>query len=634
MCGIAGFSRAVQEQGDTREDTLASMGAALTHRGPDDQGFWLHPDHNLGLVHRRLSIQDLSPLGRQPMESPSGRYVLVFNGEIYNFKRIRVELTKQGFSFNGGSDTEVILAAFDAWGVKASLTEFTGMFAMAVVDREYDQMWLIRDRLGEKPLYIYHQSGNLVFGSELKALMVCPLFERDIDTNALALLLKHNYIPGPFSIFKHTTKLPPGHYALFDLADMKRKPELSSYWTPSLDWDLSFTRDSLHEQLEPLLMEVIGDQMISDAPLGAFLSGGIDSSTIVALMQSQAQRPVKTFSVGFDIPGFNEAEHAKAVADHLGTEHTEYYVQPEDALSIIPDLPCLYDEPFADSSQIPTFIVSRMTRQAVTVALSGDGGDELFAGYERYTQYQRAYSARRSGCARKLLKNMPPHLSAFLAGMAPRQRGLSSALLREKVARYQDAYESDTPLDFYRGQVSYWLNPSVILPGVEEPRYALHCLQNRSDEISSYQWADINTYLPDDILVKVDRAAMANGLETRVPLLDHRLVELALRVPTKLNFNEGLAKWPLRRILYQHVPRSMIERPKQGFAIPKAQWLRHELKDWAESLLSNEALEATGYFNQRLVRDAWEAHKSAKHDYSFHLWSILMFQAWHREYMV
>jgi len=487
--------------------------------------------------------------------------------------------------------------------------------------------------MGEKPLYYYHSAGKLVFGSELKALMACPFFERKVNPHALALLLKHNYIPGPVSIFQDTLKLPPAHYALFDLSDMSRTPQLHSYWQPSVDWDLSMTGDSLHEQLEPLLREVIGDQMISDAPLGAFLSGGIDSSTIVALMQSQAQRPVKTFSVGFDIPGFNEAEHAKAVASHLGTEHTEYYVQPEDALSIIPDLPRLYDEPFADSSQIPTFIVSRMTRQAVTVALSGDGGDELFAGYERYTQYQRAYRNRRSGVARKLLSQLPAQLSARLAGAVPSQRGLAHSLLLEKVRRYQSAYNSGTPLDYYRGQVSYWLNPSVLLPGIEEARYALHDLSNRADEISTYQWADINTYLPDDILVKVDRAAMANSLETRVPLLDHRLVELALRVPTELNFHEGLAKWPLRRILYQHVPRAMMERPKQGFAIPKAQWLRHELKDWAESLLSNEALSETGYFNQRLVRDAWEAHKNSKHDYSFHLWSVLMFQAWHREYL-
>jgi len=634
MCGVAGYAIGKLEVGSPMDAVLAAMGAALTHRGPDDQGAWVHPRMPLGLVHRRLAIQDLSPLGNQPMISPSGRYILAFNGEIYNFRRLRAQLEDEGFSFDGGSDTEVILAAFDAWGVKAALARFNGMFAMALVDSESEQLWLIRDRLGEKPLYLYHNADSLVFGSELKALMACPVFERKVDPSALALLLKHNYIPGPSSIFQNTIKLPPAHYARFELGDISRAPELRRYWSPSLDWDLSMTRDSLHQRLEPLLKEVIADQMISDAPLGAFLSGGIDSSTIVALMQSQAAQSVKTFSVGFDIPGFNEAEHAKAVAEHLGTDHTEYYVQPQDALSIIPDLPRLYDEPFADSSQIPTFIVSRMTRQAVTVALSGDGGDELFAGYERYSQYQRAYEQRRSGLVRKLLSRLPMSLSAQLAGVAmPGQRGLSAALLREKVRRYRAAYASKDPLAFYSGQVAYWLDPSVVLPGVEEAAYALHNLGNRADAISSYQWADINTYLPDDILVKVDRAAMANSLETRVPLLDHRLVELALQVPTELNFHEGLAKWPLRRILYQHVPRELVERPKQGFAIPKAHWLRHELRDWAESLLSEQALAATGYFNIPLVRAAWRAHQKSGQDYSFHLWSVLMFQAWHREYL-
>jgi len=634
MCGLAGYADSSRQQDSERQQTLERMGASLTHRGPDDQGIWLYPKGNLGLVHRRLAIQDLSPQGAQPMVSPSGRYVIAFNGEVYNFKALRSELTDSGYTFNGGSDTEVILAAFDAWGLDESLKRFNGMFAMALVDRKSNDLWLIRDRLGEKPLYYFHRNGSLVFGSELKALMACPVFERKVEPRALALLLKHNYIPGPRCIFQNTLKLPPAHTAQFDLSDLARPPKLHRYWKPALDWDLTLTADGLHDRLEPLLNEVIADQMISDAPLGAFLSGGVDSSTIVALMQSQATQPVRTFSVGFDIPGFNEAEHAKAVAEHLGTEHTEYYVQPQDALSIIPDLPKLYDEPFADSSQIPTFIVSRMTRQAVTVALSGDGGDELFAGYERYTQYKAAYEKRRSGLSRKLLTQLPISLSARLAGLSmPSQKGLPLRLLQEKVRRYRAAYKSSTPLDFYRGQVAYWLDPSVVLPGVEEASYALHSLESRSDAISTYQWADINTYLPDDILVKVDRAAMANSLETRVPLLDHRLVELALQVPTALNFHEGFAKWPLRRILYQHVPRDLIERPKQGFAIPKAQWLRHELREWAESLLSEEALSATGYFNQRMVRDAWHAHLTSEHDYSFHLWSVLMFQAWHREYM-
>ena len=634
MCGYAGLALTQAAWAHTEQDLLARMGTAIHARGPDAQGVWRSDDLRVGLVHQRLAIQDLSPLGEQPMASPSGRFMIAFNGEVYNFKRLRAELTGLGYSFRGGSDTEVMLAAFEAWGVEAALAKFTGMFSIALVDHQEKQLWLIRDRMGEKPLYYFQNQHGLIFGSELKALMACQFFEKNIEPGAIALLMKHNYVPSPWTIFKDTFKLEPAHFLRFALDDLSALPIKKCYWSPDLSWDKTLTAPQVNEQLNHLLKDTINDQMISDAPLGAFLSGGIDSSTIVALMQEQSSRPIKTFSVGFNVPGFNEAEHAKAVAQHLGTDHTEYYVEPKDALAIIPMIPRIYDEPFADSSQIPTYIVSRMTREKVTVALSGDGGDELFAGYSRYATYANAFAKRRSGFNTKAMNWLNPASAAALTKLLKaNQRNLADALVVEKVQRYKAAYEAENARDFYRNHVGYWLNPELQVNGAKRLDYSLDMVDLREDATASFQWCDINSYLPDDILVKVDRAAMANSLETRVPLLDHRIVEFSLRVPTSINVVNGVTKKPLRDILYQRVPQSLVDRPKQGFAVPVANWLRGELKDWANDLLSEASLAEHGLFNTQLIRQKWTAHLHTEHDYSFHLWSILMFQAWYRHYI-
>ncbi len=635
MCGYAGIVLGPNSGGQLlNHDILKVMGDSIRLRGPDDQGIWLDAGLGIGLVHQRLAIQDLSPLGAQPMHSSSERYTIAFNGEIYNFKQLKNRLIALGFQFKGGSDTEVVLAAFEAWGVDAALADFIGMFSIALVDHHEKQLWLIRDRMGEKPLYYYHADGVLLFASELKPLIQHPGFKKEIEVGAVALLMRHNYIPAPWSIFKNTFKLEPAHYLRFNLLDITAEPVKKRYWNPSLGWDYTLNPQAVHEKLEPLLSQIINDQMISDAPLGAFLSGGIDSSTIVSLMQRQSSRPVKTFSVGFNVPGFNEAEHAKAVARHLGTDHHEFYVEPADALDIIPGLPDIYDEPFADSSQIPTFIVSRMTRQQVTVALSGDGGDELFAGYSRYAAYERSFNARKQGVANQLMNRLPAGLVTHITRFAKsNQRELPLALVLEKVRRYNAGFNAENACEYYQNQIGYWLNPEEQLKSASRLTYALDRMPLREDPTSTFQWCDINSYLPDDILVKVDRAAMANSLETRVPLLDHRLVELSLKIPTNINVVNGITKQPLRNILYQYVPRELVDRPKQGFAVPVAHWLKHELRDWAEDLLSEKSLADTGIFDSGLIRQKWHAHLTTSHDYSFHLWSVLMFQSWYRKYI-
>lgn len=632
MCGYAGMALSEKSRETLSVPLLQHMGNSIHARGPDDQGVWISAELGVGLVHQRLAIQDLSPLGAQPMQSASGRYTMAFNGEIYNFKRLKARLGN--VHFKGGSDTEVMLAAFEAWGVDDALTNFVGMFSIALIDHHEQRLWLIRDRMGEKPLYYYQGNGNLLFASELKPLMACPLFNKTIEPGAVALLMKHNYIPAPWSIFKNTYKLEPAHYLCFNLRDLHQPPLKKRYWNPDLNWDISLNEASLHEQLTPLLQDIIADQMISDAPLGAFLSGGIDSSTIVSLMQKQSRNPIKTFSVGFNVPGFNEAEHAKAVARHLGTDHHEFYVEPTDALDIIARLPEIYDEPFADSSQIPTYIVSRMTREHVTVALSGDGGDELFAGYSRYAAYARNFAQRKDGLSNRLMNLLPASVSAHMTKLVKaNQRGLPFDLVLEKVQRYKAAYHAKDARDFYQHQVGYWLNPEQQLLGASRLPYALDAMPLRADATATFQWCDINSYLPDDILVKVDRAAMANSLETRVPLLDHRLVELSLKIPTGVNVKAGVTKQPLRKILYENVPSELVDRPKQGFAVPVGYWLKHELRDWAEDLLSEKSLAESGVFNGPLIRQKWFAHLTTEHDYSFHLWSVLMFQSWYRAYM-
>lgn len=639
MCGFAGFFSGQRSTSDGSTN-LTAMGLSLTHRGPDAQGLWQGGSLGVGLVHRRLAIQDLSPAGAQPMVSASGRFVVAFNGEIYNFRQLRTQLASEGYRFRGHSDTEVMLAAFEAWGVRQSLTRFVGMFAFALVDQVSRQLVLARDRMGEKPLYYGWQNATLLFGSELKALRAHPAWQGQINRQALPLLLRHNAIPAPHSVFQGVCKLMPASLISFDLehAGPGQLPAPEYYWQPEQALDparrYSKGRAAASAELEGLLSGVIADQMVSDVPLGAFLSGGIDSSTVVALMQQQACQPVRSFSIGFDEPGFNEAEHAKAVAAHLGTHHTELYVSAKEALQVIPELPVIYDEPFADSSQIPTFLVSQMTREHVTVALSGDGGDELFCGYTRYPGTVAAWQKRHGAKsrARRWLSSLPPRLSAPLIRHAvPSQRHRSTGAVAVRLGNEKAVAGAGSLSAFYRQKVSYWPDTAQALVYGAEPDYALTGTlpeQLANDPLKTLMWRDLHWYLPDDILTKVDRAAMACSLETRIPMLDHRIVEFALSLPTSLNMQTGAGKQVLRDVLFRHVPRQLVERPKQGFAVPLGAWLRRELRDWAEHLLQPSRLQAQGFLHSATVRWFWSEHLSGREDYSFELWGILMFQAW------
>lgn len=638
MCGIAGF---IDWQARTSADRLnklaQNMGDSLRHRGPDDGGIWSDAAAGIGLAQRRLSIVDLSPMGHQPMISATGRFVMVYNGEVYNFIEMRRELEAQGHTFRGHSDTEIILEACEHWGIEITIKRLIGMFAIALWDRESRQMWLIRDRLGIKPLYWGQFSNTLIFGSELKALLEHPDCGTEIDRNALTAFMRHNYVPAPHSIYKGIRKLRQGHILRLAAGQPPREEPF---------WDLrevvrngQATRlDSLSDteatdQLETLLRDAIGRRMIADVPLGAFLSGGVDSSTVVALMQAQSTRPVKTFSIGFNEPGFNEAEHAKQVARHLGTDHTELYVEPQHALDVIPDLPRWFDEPFADSSQIPTFLVSQMTRRHVTVALSGDGGDELFAGYTRYHLAQTLWrSIGRMprpvrGAAARTLRSLSPMAWDTLLQVVPRLRSMQAG---DKIWKLAAVLEQNGD-QIYKRLISHWEDPaSVVLGGHEPPSLlddpAVPVLV--PNFLERMQYLDTATYLPDDILVKVDRASMAVALEARVPLIDHRVVEFAWRLPQRFKLRDGQSKWLLRQVLYRHVPRHLIERPKMGFGVPIDRWLRGPLRDWAEALLSVDRLKRDGLFDPTQVRQKWVEHLSGRRNWQYLLWDVLMAQAW------
>lgn len=637
MCGFCGFWSLTRPE-NVSSDTLVSMASAIHHRGPDAEGCWQDNELGLTLVHRRLAIQDLSPEGAQPMASSTGRYMIAFNGEIYNFESLRSELVTLGIKFRGHSDTEVMLSAFEYWGISGSLDRFAGMFAFALVDRLKRKLYLVRDRMGEKPLYFGWQGDTLLFGSELKPLTYHPSWQGKINRDALPLLLRHNLIPAPHCIYLGIRKLQAASIVTFDLdatesgawPEPKRYWKLEDHFAESPNW----TFGSASQQLEELLTKVVGEQMVSDVPLGAFLSGGIDSSTVVALMQRQATQPVRTFSIGFREEGFNEAEHAAAVASHLGTEHTEFYATEQDALEVIPQLAQIYDEPFADSSQIPTYLVSRITREQVTVALSGDGGDELFCGYTRYPSTLSAWQNRTNLKTRlkSSLSKLPAGpTSRLIRALVHSQKHRSLAAIRQRLDSLGALANTDSLSEFYRQRVSLWSFPEKALVKGDEPPYALTTSlppQVPEESFKTLMWRDLTWYLPDDILVKVDRAAMACSLETRVPLLDHRIVEFALRLPTSLNMDNGVGKQLLRSVLHRHVPRELIDRPKQGFAVPIAAWLRGALRDWAEELLQPVKLKEEGYWNVDMVRWIWREHLSQREDYSFQLWGILIFQDW------
>lgn len=608
---------------------VGRMAQTLVHRGPDDAGVWSDAACGVALGHRRLSVLDLSEHGHQPMLSPCGRFCLVYNGEIYNHVGLRRELESHGHRFRGRCDTEVLLAALCQWELPEALRRLVGMFAFAVWDRQKRVLTLARDRIGIKPLYYGWQNGCFLFGSELKSLKAHPKFRGEIDRNALALFLRHNYIPAPHSIYQGIRKLPPG--TLLSVSAKAGPGEVE----PQAWWDM---RSAVEEgqshpfrgspedavaELDRLLREAVAMEMEADVPLGAFLSGGIDSSTVVAMMQTQSSRPVKTFTIAFEEAGYNEGAYARAVAEHLGTEHTELEVTAAEAREQIPRLSVPYDEPFADSSQIPTLVLAKLTRQHVTVCLSGDGGDELFCGYDRYF-YLRDFW-RRIGWCPAGLRSAGARIAQALAAVKP-----SSAPAR-KLRTLAEFLSTASAGEFYVRFNTHWRDPAEVVLGGDPAETLLTSpaqWARAQSLLEKMMYLDAVTYLPDDLLVKVDRASMAVGLEARVPLLDHRVVEFAWTIPMSLKVREGQTKWLLRRVLERYVPRRLIDRPKMGFAVPLDAWLRGPLRPWTEDLLDERRLRREGFFRPEPIRRKWEEHLSGRFNWQYLLWDVLMFQTW------
>jgi asparagine synthase (glutamine-hydrolysing) len=627
MCGIAGF---IDLSRGTPADELAARAAAmadcLRHRGPDDAGTWVAPQHGVALGHRRLAILDLSPAGHQPMLSHDGRWVVAYNGEIYNHAELRQALADQGVPFRGTSDTESLVNGFAAWGVKATVQRCRGIFAIAAVNVERGELTLVRDHFGVKPLYWGRRNGHILFGSELKALRGHPAFVAEIDRRVLPQYLRHNYVPGPYSIYQGIGKLPAGTLVTLSAERPEGQPE--PYWSfdavaragvaaPWLEG-----REDAARRLEGELARAVREQMLADVPLGAFLSGGIDSSLVVALMQRHSSRPVKTFTIGFELAEYNEAPFAEAVARHLGTDHTEHYVTAREAQDVIPRLPHIFDEPFADSSQIPTLLVCELARRHVTVALSGDGGDELFCGYLRYFA--------------PLLGTRGGYLPAALRWPASAAADAASRLLpvarwRKFAARAASFLRDADPDQRYLRGMTHWPLSKEVVRDAEPVETMFHdprawpAFPHRQ---LRWMWLDTLNYLPDDILVKVDRASMAVSLEARVPLLDPQVAAAAWHIPLSFKAIGWSGKRILRDILARHVPPDLFERPKRGFGVPIAEWLRGPLRDWAEDLLSSARLERDGFFHAAPIRATWHEHLSGRVDWAYRLWDVLMFQSW------
>ncbi len=653
MCGITGiFGNLRKEEFDS---SIHEMSATLNHRGPDDAGTWINEENGVAFGHQRLSIIDLSSAGHQPMVSHCGRFTTVFNGEIYNHLQLRDKLNTSANkqSWKGHSDTETLVTAFSQWGIEKTLQQLVGMFAIAVWDFKEKRLFLIRDRFGEKPLYYGWSNGVFLFGSELKALQKYKRFSNQIDRGALSLYMKYMYVPTPYSIFRDIYKLEPGCILQIDKGT---KPPTLPLFAPFRDQGINIAQwysisnmaqagqknlitdqNDAVDLIEKTLLESVRSQLISDVPLGAFLSGGIDSSVITALMQKVCKDPVKTFTIGFEESSFNEAIYAKEVSRHLGTEHHELYVTSSDAFKVIPHLPTLYDEPFADSSQIPTYLVSKLARESVTVSLSGDAGDELFGGYNRYLWGSRVWNKVRwmPLIVRQTLGVAINKISVntwdSIGNSLPNSSRVS--LMGDKAHRMAHRLKNVKSLDdVYHSLVTEGYKEDGL---VVNDKAALITKLDNNDIVSGIvdsehrmMLLDSLTYLPDDILTKVDRAAMGVSLETRIPFLDYRVAELAWRLPLDTKINNGETKWPIRQVLYKYVPKELIERPKAGFAIPVGQWIRGPLREWAADLLNEERIRREGYFNPELVQQLWQQHLSGKYDWTPRLWAILMFQAW------
>lgn len=631
MCGITGFiDLQHQTPGELLDNLVTRMADTIRHRGPDDSGIWVDETTGVAFGFRRLAILDLSPTGHQPMLSENGRYVIIFNGEIYNFSELREELEKLGHTFQGHSDTEVMLSSICQWGVNAAVQRFNGMFSFALWDRQEKILHLVRDRLGIKPLYYGWMDHTFLFGSELKAIKHHPSFKGLINRDALALYLRHNYIPSPHTIYQGIYKLPPGTIISIS-QDKHQAHQPNPYWSARkivehgvVEPFIGSDQDVVNE-LDALLRNSVRQRMIADVPLGAFLSGGVDSSTIVALMQAQSNQPIKTFTIGFWEKEYDEAPYAKAIANHLGTDHTELYVTPKNALDIIPRLPQLYDEPFSDSSQIPTFLISELARRDVTVSLSGDGGDELFAGYDRYEYFWQIWNNRKHipGWVRDAGINI-------LNWLTP--RGQTGSILAAKFQKITNFLLLDSPGIVYHHMLSHWKTPDLVVIGSHEPLTVItdqKSWANLPEFTQQMMYLDLITYLPDDILVKVDRASMGVSLEARVPLLDdHRIVEFAWKLPQNMKMRDGKSKWALRQVLYRYVPPQLIERPKMGFGVPIDYWLRGPLREWAETMLDEQRIRSEGFFNPVPIRHIWTEHIEKKANWQYLIWDILMFQAW------
>lgn len=648
MCGIVGILDPLKKMpsGDLIRH-IKNMTVKIAHRGPDADGYWLDSRGGIGLGHRRLAILDLSIEAAQPMHSADGRYVLVFNGEIYNFKTLGRELTSLGYKFRGHSDTEIMLAAFSSWGVQKAMGRFEGMFAFGLWDLEKTVLYLGRDRLGEKPLYYGWQKDVFLFGSELKAMQAFPDWNGEINRDALVPFLKFGYIPAPQSIFAGMWKLSPGHFLEIPFqtvpgSELRPVP----YWSLRnvADWakenPFRGSESEAEAKLEGMLKGIVSRQMVSDVPLGAFLSGGVDSSLIVALMQASSEKPVKSFTIGFNEKEYDEAHYARAVAKHLGTEHTELYLGPDKALEVIPHLPEIYDEPFADVSQIPTYLISWMTRQHVSVSLSGDGGDELLAGYHRYFLGRRfdsmskwlPWGVRRflAASIKSLVPGMPKWALAPASILIP--PGLKSGLVGDKLLKLADVMSLETPEKMYLSAMSIWKDPFSMVIGAS--RLSDSVFGEGSKGIASFTekmlYFDTSIYLPDDVMVKVDRASMSVGLEARAPFLNHELMEFSWTLPMSMKMRNGQGKVILKNILKKYVPQNLIDRPKMGFGVPIGSWLRGPLKDWAEDMLCEKRMKEEGYLNPKEIRHRWHEHQAGVRNWHFQLWNVLMFQAWLR----